>query len=307
MRQEPLPDPPPPGTCVVEALWSAISPGTERLVASGQVPTLLHDEMRCPHMDGDFSFPVKYGYSLVGEVRQGPAELVGRRVHVLHPHQSHCVVPVSDVFEVSEEIPSARATLASNVETAVTALWDAHVMVGDRALVVGFGIIGSLVARLLSQICGVSVVVAEVSPERLALARQMGFNAIEPQDLTTGFDVAFHASASSGGLQTCIDMVGFEGRVVELSWYGARPAEVRLGTSFHSQRKSIVSSQVSHISPHQRGRWDYRRRKHLVFNLLKDEAFDAHITEVVAFDQLPGWFEGHLANPGPGLAFAVRY
>lgn len=296
-----------PGWCLVEAHCSAISPGTERLVARGEVPASLHDAMRCPYMGGEFSFPVKYGYSLVGEVRQGPVNLMGRLVHVLHPHQSEVLVRVDDTFEVPEGVPAARATLAGNMETAVTALWDGEVSIGDRALVIGFGVIGSLVARLLKGVAGVEVLVADVDPEKLLLARDMGFDAVHPEELSAGFDVAFHASASSAGLQTALDMIGFEGRVVELSWYGDRSTQISLGASFHSQRKSIVSSQVSHIPPGRRARWDRRRRKALVFRLLADPAFDAHLTGQTRFDVLPSWFADALEAPPAGLAHLVVY
>ena len=51
---------------LVRSLYSAVSEGTERLVLAGKVPPNLHQAMRVPYMEGDFSFPVKYGYSLVG-------------------------------------------------------------------------------------------------------------------------------------------------------------------------------------------------------------------------------------------------
>ena len=54
------------GWCEIRTLFSAISPGTERLVSLGQIPEDLHEAMRCPYMGGSFGFPVKYGYSLVG-------------------------------------------------------------------------------------------------------------------------------------------------------------------------------------------------------------------------------------------------
>ena len=52
--------------CTVRALYSAVSEGSERLVLAGKVPLELHQSMRVPYMGGDFSFPVKYGYSADG-------------------------------------------------------------------------------------------------------------------------------------------------------------------------------------------------------------------------------------------------
>ena len=59
------------GDCEVETLFSLISRGTERLVAKGGVPESEWTRMRAPWQEGDFPFPVKYGYAAVGEVRTG--------------------------------------------------------------------------------------------------------------------------------------------------------------------------------------------------------------------------------------------
>jgi threonine dehydrogenase-like Zn-dependent dehydrogenase len=140
----------------------------------------------------------------------------------------------------------------------------------------------------------------------VALASRLGFDACAPEALEGTFDVAFHASATSKGLQQCIDAVGLEGTVVEASWYGTRGVELRLGGTFHNQRKRIVATQVSTLPPHLRSRWSHRRRKEMVFELLRDAAFDAHITETVAFADLARWFnEGGLDRPG--LARVVDY
>ncbi len=293
--------------CQVRTLFSALSPGTERLVFTGGVPPSLYQEMRCPYMSGDFPFPVKYGYALVGEVTRGPEGMLGQRVHVLHPHQDQCVVRIEDTYPLPPEIPAPRATLASNMETAVNALWDGRVSIGERALVVGFGIIGSLIARLLTFIAGIQLCVVDAQETKVVLARQMGFEACHPTQVAGDFDVAFHASASAAGLQTAIDGVGFEGRVVEMSWYGNRDVSLQLGGAFHSQRKTILSSQVSHIAPTQRPRWDHKRRKALVSALLHDPAFDQHITHVVPFAELPQVYKRLQQGPTEGLAYVVDY
>lgn len=303
LRDQPLEGPAAPDSCLVEAELSAVSPGTERLVASGGVPAELFEVMRCPHMGGGFPFPVKYGYSLVGRVVGGPEAWIGRRVHALHPHQSRFWLPADELLPLPPDLPSARATLAANTETALNALWDAEVAAGERALVVGFGTVGSLVARLLSMIAGVAVAVAEPDPGRRALARAMGFASSEGEG---DFDVAFHASASGPGLQAAIDGVGDGGRVVELSWYGSRPVELCLGGRFHSGRKRIVGSQVGALPPRMAARFDRTRRRQVALSLLRDPAFDEHITDRVDFAALPDYFH---APPErfAGLSVLVRY
>src|SRR5690606_41815101 len=90
LRTEQLPEPG-PGEILVEALASGISRGTESLVFQGHVPESQRRVMRAPYQVGEFTFPLKYGYSSVGVVTAGPDDWLGRRVFCLHPHQDRYV------------------------------------------------------------------------------------------------------------------------------------------------------------------------------------------------------------------------
>jgi hypothetical protein len=285
------------GYCTIRALYSAVSEGTERLVLAGKVPPELHESMRVPYMAGDFSFPVKYGYSLTGLVEDGPADLVGAIVHLLHPHQDVCCVQTADFFRIPEDVPARRAVLASNMETAVTAIWDARPLVGERILIVGFGSIGALIALALRSMPGVELHIAERDETRSRLAGQLGFQTGLPVG-DRKFDLAFHATGSASGLQKAIDCVGDEGRVVDVSWYGVSEIPLRLGGTFHSQRKRIIASQVSQIPAFQTPRWDRRRRKELVFSLLRDPVFDSLQKPEIAFSELAEFFNNSPSNRG---------
>lgn len=295
-----------PHQLVIKSLYSLVSTGTEKLVACGQVPLAMHQLMRVPSMGGDFNFPVKYGYSLVGQVLSEGAH-AGQLVHFLHPHQDALIVDSANISLVPKGIPAKRAALASNIETALNAVWDSGVSVGDRVVVCGFGMIGGLVARLLSLMPAVEVVVLEKNPYRIAQANQMGFPT-NPSTLQN-FDYSFHTSGSSAGLQACIEAVGMEGKIIELSWYGTKPVQLQLGADFHYHRKQIISSQVGHVPFAKSARWDYQRRKQVVWELLKNPVFDAHITDEIAFADSPSFFEalrgGTLLNEG--LGWVIKY
>jgi threonine dehydrogenase-like Zn-dependent dehydrogenase len=257
-------------------------------------------------MNGEFTFPVKYGYSLVGRCLEGPRELLGQRVHVMHPHQDRCVVDARNVFVVPADLPARRATLASNLETAVNAIWDSPAQVGERAVVVGFGIVGSLVARVFSMIPGSEVLVVETDAGKREMAKACGFRAAESASAGQ-FDLAFECSGSGGGLQEAIDAPGREGRTVLVSWYGTEEARLRLGGAFHYQRKRIISSQVSTLPAAMQARWDFVRRKELVFRLLRADVFDQHITHEVQFEALPEFFHSLCDSGYQGLSAAVRF
>lgn len=298
---------PDPGEVLVRTLRSAVSRGTETLVFRGGVPADQGDEMRAPFQEGSFPGPVKYGYLNVGRVEHGPPDLVGRTVFCLYPHQTAYVVPAAAVVAVPNDVPPGRAVLAGTVETAVNALWDAAPLVGDRVTVVGGGMVGLCVARLLVGIPGVEVTVVDVDPGRAEVAAAIGAGFALPADAPGGRDLVVHASASSEGLQLSLDLLAAEGIVLDLSWYGDAEVRLRLGGAFHSGRLSIRSSQVGMVSPGRRGRRSTTDRLALALQLLRDPAFDALITGSSPFDELPDVLRALTDGSLPALCHTITY
>jgi threonine dehydrogenase-like Zn-dependent dehydrogenase len=272
------------GDVVVRTVRSGISRGTEMLVFRGGVPESQYAAMRAPFQEGDFPGPVKYGYLNVGVVEHGPAQLRDRTVFCLYPHQTAYVVPASAVTVVPDDVPPARAVLAGAVETAVNALWDAPPLVGDRVAVVGAGMVGCCLARLLAGIPGVRVSLVDVDESRADVAAALGVEFGLPAD---NCDLVFHASATSAGLQTALDLLAPESTVIELSWYGDEEVRVSLGGAFHSARLGIRASQVGMVAPARRGSRSTSDRLALALDLLRDPAFDVLISGASRFDELP--------------------
>lgn len=290
---------------LVETLYSAVSRGTESLVFNGRVPPHMHTRMRGPNQDGEFTFPIKYGYCLVGRVLAGVG--VGRHVFCLHPHQTAFCVPEQAVTEIPESLPPARAVLAALMETALTAVWDARMSVGDRVVVVGAGTLGCLTAYLAARVPGCEVQLVDVDPGKAEIAAALGVMFATPQHVKDEADVVFHASASSSGLQQSIELAGPEATVVEMSWFGDAEVRLRLGGRFHSDRIRLVSSQVGTIPPHQARRWTYRRRLRMVMKLLQDERLDALFSGESPFAALPEVMP-ELASVGrPTLCHRICY
>ena len=192
--------------------------------------------MRAPFQEGDFPGPLKYGYLNVGAVEEGPAELRGRTVFCLYPHQTAYVVPAGAVFVVPEDVPASRAVLAGTVETAVNALWDAGPLVGDRVAVVGAGMVGCCVARLLQQFPASRVTLVDVDPARAEVAAALGVDFALPEEADGGLDLVVHTSATSAGLQRSLELLAPEGTVLDLSWYGDTEVRLSLGGAFHAGR-----------------------------------------------------------------------
>jgi len=306
IRSVGLPEPG-PGDVVVRTVRSGISRGTETLVFRGGVPLDLRTRMRAPFQDGDFPGPVKYGYLNVGAVEEGPAELRGRTVFCLYPHQTAYVVPAGAVFPVPEDVPPARAVLAGTVETAVNALWDAAPAVGDRVAVVGGGMVGCCVARLLARYPAVRVTLVDVDPARAGVAAALGVDFALPDEAPEGLDLVVHTSATSEGLQQALDLLDVEGTVVDLSWYGDTDVRLSLGGSFHDRRLTIRSSQVGAVSPARASRRTPADRLLLALELLRDPAFDALLTGESRFDELPAVMARLATGSLPALCHTITY
>ncbi|WP_433047957.1 dehydrogenase [Dactylosporangium sp. CS-033363] len=292
---------------LVRTLYSAVSRGTETLVFAGKVPPDQHDVMRAPFQEGDFPFPVKYGYLNVGVVEEGPEDLRGRAVFCLYPHQTEYVVPRSAVVPLPDGLPPRRAVLAGTVETAVNALWDAAPLIGDRVSVIGAGMVGCSVAALLARLPGAEVELIDVDPARAAVAEALGVPFRAPQEAEGGRDLVIHASATERGLRRALELLRPEGTAIELSWYGDRPVTLALGGTFHSGRLTIRSSQVGTVSPARSSSRTYADRLALALRLLRDPAFDALITGESPFDQLPAVLPRLADGSLPALCHLITY
>jgi threonine dehydrogenase-like Zn-dependent dehydrogenase len=306
IRSATLPDPG-DDEVMVRTLRSGVSRGTETLVFRGGVPPAQYADMRAPFQEGDFPGPVKYGYLNVGAVEHGPAELRGRTVFCLYPHQTAYVVPAGAVTVVPEGVPTARAVLAGTVETAVNALWDAAPLVGDRVAVVGAGMVGCCVARLLSRFPAVQVTLVDVDAGRADVAVALGVGFALPADASGGCDLVVHASATSEGLQRSLDLLAPEGTVIDLSWYGDREVRLMLGDAFHSRRLGIRASQVGTVSPARAGRRTTADRLALALDLLRDPAFDRLLTGHSPFAELPDVMARLAAGSLPALCHTITY
>jgi threonine dehydrogenase-like Zn-dependent dehydrogenase len=299
---------PEPGTdeVLVRTLYSGISRGTETLVYSGRVPPSQYAVMRAPFQEGEFPGPVKYGYLNVGIVELGPAELVGRTVFCLYPHQTAFVVPAQAVAVVPDGVPAARAVLAGAVETAVNALWDAQPLVGDRTTVVGAGLIGCAVAALLARFPGASVQLVDVDGSRAEIAGALGAEFALPEAAAGQQDLVVHASATPAGLRRSLELLAADATVIELSWYGDHQVQLPLGESFHSRRLTIRSSQVGTLAPARRARRTPADRLALCLRLLRDPIFDLLLTGTSRFAELPRVLAA-LAAGAPALCHVIVY
>jgi 2-desacetyl-2-hydroxyethyl bacteriochlorophyllide A dehydrogenase len=261
---------------LVETLCSAISAGTELLVYRGQFPKELADSNDA--LSSGLKYPLAYGYACVGVIReagrQADPSLRDKRVFAFQPHTSHFILPPSSLILLPECLTPEAACFLPNMETAVNLVQDAAPILGERALVLGQGVIGLLAASLLSEFPLEKLAVAdhlELRRKALHVGRStlnvQRFDSSVPDFrdqaknfLANGADLTLELSGSPSALNDAIGLTAFSGRIVIGSWYGEKRAALDLGGAFHRSRLKLISSQVSTIAPELSGRWDKSRR-----------------------------------------------
>jgi hypothetical protein len=288
-----------PGQLLVHAIASGVSRGTESLVFAGRLPASQYQAMRAPLMGGEFPFPVKYGYSTVGRIANGG------RIFALHPHQDVFLAPAGMCIPVPDAVPTPRAVLAANMETALNLLWDASPLAGEHMLVIGAGVVGLLCAALLARIPAAQVTVVDTNRSRAELARRFGCAFALPEAAPPDQELVVHASASEAGLRLALACAAFEARIIEASWFGDRAPALPLGEAFHARRLRLIATQVGAVAPAMRGRRSHGERLAMALELLADPAYDALLDGPTRFEDMPHMMP-HILEPG-GLCHVITY
>jgi threonine dehydrogenase-like Zn-dependent dehydrogenase len=140
--------------------------------------------------------------------------------------------------------------------------------------VLGQGLIGLLVTRILSNMKDVETVTVEVKPCRRQLSRACGATvSLPPEALLksnySGVDVAIEVSGNAKALQLAIDCVRPGGKCVIASWYG-EGCKLNLGTAFHRSHINIIASQVSSLPAAVSMTWSKDRRFAATWKLIKE-------------------------------------
>jgi threonine dehydrogenase-like Zn-dependent dehydrogenase len=247
-------------------------------------------------------YPLRYGYILTGRVSFCGSQVdrdqwLGRRVYAFHPHATHAVLPVNSLLPIPEEVPDDIAPLYANAETALSLHWDAGILPGEAAVIVGAGIVGMLVSAIARRSGAGAVVLVDSDERRRQWAERYLSNATDDTESLSGrsvevvsslheaeqrlrrypgrylgtyegFDVGVELTGNAEALDGTIDVMAFGGRLVVGSWYGDTSAQLHLGGRFHRGRVRLISSQVSTIPLPVANRIDYERRSRIVWDML---------------------------------------
>ncbi len=279
----------------VSVVYSAISAGSELLLYRGEIPSDMPLDNSIDSLKTDVGYPKKYGYACVGNIVEVGAKVepgwIGREVFCFHPHASYFNASIKDLIAIPEGIAMKDAVFLPNMETAVNLAQDGKPLVGERVVILGQGIVGLLLADLLSRYPLASLTSFDKDEDRREWAKQAGVaNVFAPGKLTlnelstvSDADLIYEVSGQPEALNLAIELAGFSSRIVLGSWYGTKSAKVELGGLAHRNRLQFITSQVSTIGPDLTGRWDKTRRINLVWDMLKKvepSKFISHFADI---------------------------
>lgn len=199
---------------VVDAMWSGISSGTERLLWAGRMPNF-------PGM----GYPLVPGYETVARVAQAAVGFAeGDLVFV---PGANCYKDVKGLFGGAAKrivLPAARAVKLDGIadeEGILIALAATahHAVVGHLPqLIVGHGLLGRLIARITIALGGEAPTVIETQAARHDGAA--GYTVITPdQDTRRDYATICDASGAAGLLDRIIPKLAKQGEITLAGFY----------------------------------------------------------------------------------------
>ena len=204
-------------TVLVKTIYSGISKGTEKLVSSKSVSKDQFELMKAPFQEGSFNLPIKYGYINVGNIIDGPRKYINKKIFSLYPHQ--------DLYEISIQnlifLPKGnlrKYVLTANMETAINIFWDAQSKSNNKILIVGLGSVGLLTAFFFKINGYKNVYVFDNNKNKRKIANYLGLNFIDIRKIEK-IDVAINTTANYKVLNSLMEKLSIEGKIVEASWY----------------------------------------------------------------------------------------
>ncbi|MEM8962275.1 MAG: zinc-binding alcohol dehydrogenase [Acidobacteriota bacterium] len=270
---------------LVDTDLSAISAGTELLVYRGEAPADLDADETVRGLDGTLSFPIAYGYTVVGRVawvgKNVDPTWRGRRVFAFHPHTSAFAARPNELIAIPDDIATADALFLANMETAVSLAMDGEPVIGERVAVFGQGIVGLLTIAVLARFPLATRVAVDLHRVRRQWARELGADiTIDPTDddrdahLAEALgpqraDLVYELSGAPIALDQAIATTGDGGRVIIGSWYGVKNVGLDLGGRFHRSAITLRASQVSRLASRWRERWTKHRRLHTAWEMIR--------------------------------------
>lgn len=147
--------------------------------------------------------------------------------------QSLWTVPAHTLHRLPDSLPLEKAALVEPLSVACHDVRLAGVKKGEYVVIQGGGPIGILIALVVRN-AGAKAIISEVNPFRLKLARELGFEALNPKETdlvqhvtdqteSAGADVIFEVSGSAAGAEMMTQLARVRGRMVVVAIFSQAP------------------------------------------------------------------------------------
>ena len=287
----------------IKTLYSGISTGTEMAAYRGTSPLSRFDEDRRLFVKDavPLSYPLSYAYESVGEVVEvgdGVGRFkVGDLVGTLWGHQDIYVIGEGDTYLLDRNMDPRRGVFLALGGVALNGILDGAINLGETVVIFGLGVIGQMLVQMLRMSGATTIVAVDPIGARRELARRAGADVLIDPSATKdvaaqvrettenrGADVAFEASGASAALHEAIRTVGYDGKVVAMSFYQGESRGLFLGEEFHFNRVRVISDQGGRTSP-ALPLWSIKRARETICRLLPKLDLDGMITHEFPFEK----------------------
>ncbi len=341
-------DVPPPlpkdGGVLIKTLYSAISPGTEgatvSLVKGGSLKILKERKeqvMDILRVLGDFGpeFLINkiksraealtpLGYSLCGIVMEDSGDFKKGEIVVAMGGEfaNHCEVvwvPYNLVAKAYRRDRVRELSFGAIISVALHALRRSGITGGERAAVIGMGIVGQILSRIL-KIWDVEVVGVEKDKFRGEVAEKFGIKVYYENPPENIFDVVFVAAPDKTG--SVVDMAGRmlrdKGKVVAVAdanfafnWktYYYKELEILISRSYGAGRYDPDYEVEGRDYPVGYVRWTEKRNLEYAVSLVESGKLnlDDIITHEFPVDDAPAAYELITSKSEPFIGVVLKY
>ncbi len=220
----------------MRAACSAISAGTELRLFRGQVPLSAPADINLPSLEGNFAYPLKYGYSLVGEVVEPAGRFeAGQRVFAFHPHEELFAASPAELVPIPPDIDSLDAVFLGHGDGCGPHGFKAY----DRGEGYHFrsGDFGAPTTGILSRFpLGSLLTIDRYEPRRrasLGLGATITLQPGAPDIAGFNPDFIIEASGDISALMRAVEISEYNTRIVVGSWYADDRVSHSFGLKFH--------------------------------------------------------------------------
>lgn len=278
-----------------QAIVSGISHGTELNLYRGTAP--FHSKRFDPELrlfteaEQETSYPRGLGYEWVGCVSEVGEKATGFKVGDLvhlpfHHGETHMFrhdeeTMYGEIKPIPSDLDPESASMLALVATALQAVHDAHVKLGDSVAIFGLGTIGLLAVQVARLEGATWIVAVDPIQKRRELAEEFGADStLDPNACDIGWeikrdtphygvDTAIEVSGHYAALHEAIRSVRMGGTAVAAGYYQGGGSSLRLGEEWHHNRVTMVSSMGVWWCPHRDyPMWDISRVRDTAIDLL---------------------------------------